>query len=231
MAKVVTAFIKKTETGRRLAISDIHGCSRTFKKLLKKVELTKNDQLFLLGDLINKGPNSHEVLDKVLKLKEKGYTVFVIRGNHEQLVIQSKRKSIAQRKRTLISLNSMNLLNGKHLNEDYLNLLTSSFHYLELDHFFLVHAGFNYTKNTFSNKKDMLFTRDFIYNKQLFAGKQIIVGHTPKNIRSIKKSVKNEDDIICIDNGCTNTNDKDQGNLICLNLDTFTLHSQKFIEK
>ncbi len=31
---------------RRFAISDIHGCLKTFKKLLEVIEFNKNDALF-----------------------------------------------------------------------------------------------------------------------------------------------------------------------------------------
>ena len=51
--------------GRRLVITDIHGCAKTFKKLLDKVGLNENDQLFLLGDYINRGP-SKQVIDKII---------------------------------------------------------------------------------------------------------------------------------------------------------------------
>ena len=52
----------------RFAISDIHGCAKTFEALLEQIALTKDDTLFLLGDLIDRGPGSKEVVDKVLQL-------------------------------------------------------------------------------------------------------------------------------------------------------------------
>ena len=61
---------------RQIAISDIHGCARTFKKLvLEKVVLDKQDTLFLLGDYINKGPDSKGVLDFIFELKNSGFNV------------------------------------------------------------------------------------------------------------------------------------------------------------
>ncbi len=44
-------------------VGDIHGCQETFKALIKKMDLEKKDRLICLGDLINRGPRSAEVLD------------------------------------------------------------------------------------------------------------------------------------------------------------------------
>ena len=62
-------FVEKPEVGRRFAISDIHGCSMTFEALLSQIHLKKEDQLFLLGDYVNRGPDSAGVIDKILELK------------------------------------------------------------------------------------------------------------------------------------------------------------------
>ena len=74
---------------RRFAVPDIHGCNKTFQALLDRIQLTTNDQLFLLGDYIDRGPDSVGVLDTILRLKEEGYSVFPLRGNHEQMLIES----------------------------------------------------------------------------------------------------------------------------------------------
>lgn len=52
--------------GRRIAIGDIHGCYNPFRKLLDKIQITRHDQIFLLGDLIDKGNKSALVLDLYL---------------------------------------------------------------------------------------------------------------------------------------------------------------------
>ena len=44
--------------GRLIAIGDIHGCHKEFADLLEKLDLRKDDRLILLGDLINRGPDS-----------------------------------------------------------------------------------------------------------------------------------------------------------------------------
>ena len=49
--------------GRLIAIGDIHGCYQEFTELLERLELTKDDQLILLGDLVNRGPDSSKVIE------------------------------------------------------------------------------------------------------------------------------------------------------------------------
>jgi serine/threonine protein phosphatase 1 len=73
---------------RRLAISDIHGCYNTFDSLLQTIGLSKeNESLYILGDMINRGKHSKKVIKKILSLQNQGYSIFPLRGNHEQFVI------------------------------------------------------------------------------------------------------------------------------------------------
>lgn len=64
---------------RVIAIGDVHGCSRELKDLLDKLEVTDEDHLVFLGDLVNRGPDSRGVLDQVHRLKNATFLL----GNHE----------------------------------------------------------------------------------------------------------------------------------------------------
>lgn len=48
---------------RSIAIADIHGCYRTFLRLLEQIGLGRQDNLYLLGDYIDRGPDSKGVID------------------------------------------------------------------------------------------------------------------------------------------------------------------------
>ena len=70
---------------RILAISDIHGELGLLEELLLKVNYDPmNDQLFLLGDYIDRGPSSSGVLNLVSELQAKGARVLL--GNHEAIM-------------------------------------------------------------------------------------------------------------------------------------------------
>ena len=66
----------------RYATTDLHGCLHTFRRLVEeKLRLTRQDELYLLGDYVNKGPDSRGVLDYLMQLQAAGYHVRCLRGN------------------------------------------------------------------------------------------------------------------------------------------------------
>ncbi len=65
-------------TGRLIAVGDIHGCHAEFAEMLSQLELKADDRLVLLGDLVNRGPDSV----KVLELARSTGAISLL-GNHE----------------------------------------------------------------------------------------------------------------------------------------------------
>lgn len=62
------------------AIGDLQGCDREFVALLERLAFSADDQLWLLGDLVNRGPDSLAVLRRV---KSMGEQCKVVLGNHD----------------------------------------------------------------------------------------------------------------------------------------------------
>ena len=60
-------------------ISDIHGCYEQYMKLLDKIHFSERDTLYLLGDLVDRGPDPMEVVKDVMRRKN----VVTIMGNHD----------------------------------------------------------------------------------------------------------------------------------------------------
>ena len=72
------------------AIGDVHGCIQTLEKLIEHhIGLSHENEYYFLGDLIDRGNHSKEVLDYVINLQNDGYKVFVIVGNHEYMLLQA----------------------------------------------------------------------------------------------------------------------------------------------
>lgn len=62
-------------------MSDIHGCYDEFRALLKKINFNhQQDQLYLVGDLINRGPKSLAVMKYLMKHES---SIFPVLGNHD----------------------------------------------------------------------------------------------------------------------------------------------------
>jgi predicted phosphodiesterase len=72
--------------GRIIAIGDIHGCHQEFAELLGLLELTKDDRLILLGDLVNRGPDSCKVIDLA-----QAHNALCLLGNHELRLLEYRR--------------------------------------------------------------------------------------------------------------------------------------------
>lgn len=70
---------------RTFVIGDVHGCRKTFDRLLKRCEFdTRTDRLWLVGDLVNRGPDSLAMLRRAYKLHRRmGSRFRMVLGNHD----------------------------------------------------------------------------------------------------------------------------------------------------
>ncbi len=75
-------------SGRLLAIGDIHGCHIAFDTLLAHLAITPSDTVVVLGDVIDRGPGTRQVIDRLLELRERCRVVFLL-GNHEEMFLDS----------------------------------------------------------------------------------------------------------------------------------------------
>lgn len=65
-------------------IGDVHGEARALERLLRVV-VPKSDRIVFLGDMVNRGPDSRQVLDLVLQLKSHAsLEVILLAGNHDE---------------------------------------------------------------------------------------------------------------------------------------------------
>ena len=71
--------------GRTLAIGDVHGCHRALLSLLEMVALTQADTVVFLGDLVDRGPNSKQVIEHAISLRDT-CSVISLMGNHEEMM-------------------------------------------------------------------------------------------------------------------------------------------------
>jgi serine/threonine protein phosphatase 1 len=78
---------------RTLAIGDIHGCNTALVTLLKTVQPMVEDRIVFLGDYVDRGPASRQVIETLLDLKTSCSPLF-LRGNHEVMILDSREDSL-----------------------------------------------------------------------------------------------------------------------------------------
>ena len=66
-------------------ISDIHGCYNRFIEMLKKINFTENDNLYIIGDVIDRG----EYPIKLLKYIMSQNNMTMVMGNHERMMLDA----------------------------------------------------------------------------------------------------------------------------------------------
>jgi serine/threonine protein phosphatase 1 len=71
---------------RVIAIGDIHGCATALRSLVEAVRPTAEDTLIPLGDCVDRGPGSCQVIEELFRLREVCRLVPLL-GNHEELML------------------------------------------------------------------------------------------------------------------------------------------------
>lgn len=201
---------------RVFAISDIHGCNQTFRHLIvNRLSLRPTDRLYLLGDYVNRGPDSLGVMDTVMELQASGYDVHALRGNHEDRLIHTVQAGIIQ------------------LDDKYIRFMEGLHNYLTYGHFLLAHAGFNFdAADPLTDEYAMRWIRGWEdrVDTHWLAGRQIIFGHIRRSRALIETAVAQQAPAICIDNGCFDMANPEQGHLCAYELHTQRLYFQQNID-
>lgn len=78
------------------AIGDIHGCWQTLERLLESIDWNSaEDELWLVGDLVNRGPSSLEVLRWAVRHQDR---VSAVLGNHDLHLLARAAGAVRERK-------------------------------------------------------------------------------------------------------------------------------------
>ncbi|HYC71473.1 MAG TPA: metallophosphoesterase [Opitutaceae bacterium] len=189
---------------RLIAVGDIHGCADEFEELIDRLAPAKGDRLVLLGDLINRGPDSARVLDLA-----RAHATVSLLGNHElRLLNFRKTDDPSHLKRS--DYDTLKQMRGKDW--DYLDAMPLTYQDAALDVVF-VHGGF-LPDRPWQKQPARIVTRIQVVDKdgeprkrsdapdaphwsQLWKGPPFVVyGHTPR------PDVAREKWSLGIDTGC-----------------------------
>jgi serine/threonine protein phosphatase 1 len=197
------------------------------------IGLTVHDHLYLLGDLIDRGPDSKGVLDFIFDLQGKGFNVSAVRGNHEDMFLLSCDKQSGAALWSMnggwATLESFNAAGPSDIPSRYRLYLHSLPYYLMLDEFIIVHAGLNFeVPDPFDDRESMLWTRSPLVDLNRTGGRRLICGHTPVSRSKIEASLRAHK--ILLDNGCVFEPLAGMGSLAALELNSLSLYFQENID-
>ncbi len=225
---------------KRYAISDIHGNYRTFLRALDHLQLAPNDTLFLLGDYVDKGPDSRQLINHIQALQADGYQINCLLGNHELYMLraleaQSLETDFFQWLKAGGDTTFPNYTQGaeaKNFHPDldqHIEWMRSLPALIELEDYWLVHAGFNFRAPDFlMDYNAMLFIRHWYgdLDASRLEGKAIIHGHTPMPKSAVSRQADTKIHklpVFNIDAGCF-FHREGYGHLAVFDLDDRTFH-------
>ena len=170
------------------AIGDIHGSYDRLKTLMDKIPIDfSRDTLVFIGDYIDRGPHSVEVVDYLMQLKNRVPGVIFLKGNHEDMLD----KFINGDDRFTYLLNGGQQTLDSYLTKpvqsdfypippDHMDFFKSLRLFYETEEFIFVHAGLRPRVPLESQKpQDLLWIRDKFVSTKYDFGKRVIFGHTP----------------------------------------------------
>lgn len=191
---------------RELVIGDIHGCAGAFRSLVELIRPEPDDTLILLGDYIDRGPDSCGVIDTILELRRQ-CTLIPLTGNHEVMFRRAQVDGEAlvewlrhggdtvlpsyQRRGHPATLSGMPARHLEFLNEQTVR-------YWETEERIYVHASIDPQLDLAAQPDYLLFWERFTTPLLHHSGKAIVCGHTSQ--RSGLPALF--DNGVCLDTWC-----------------------------
>lgn len=187
--------------GRLIAIGDIHGHALALRGLLSIIEPSHADVIVTLGDYVNRGPDSRDVVECLIELQDR-CTLIPILGNHDEMLLDARKDRYAYDRfvfsggeETVQSYGSQRL-NG--IPDSHWEFLDSCHDYHVTDGFAFTHANFcSYTPIERQLSSVLRWTGvDEMEICKHKSGRTAIVGH------SAGDQIRDFESCVCIDTGC-----------------------------
>lgn len=203
----------------KYVMSDIHGRYDKFLAMLDKISFNKDDTLYILGDIIDRGNQSLEMIQYVMITPN----IKMLLGNHEDMMLGW----CVDQDREMCDIW---MCNGGHTTWNQIVQIpimeqerilwwmkSLPLYYIVDDKYFLVHAGYHKDyKDRQKSKQFMVWARQEFYGYSAETDYTVIFGHTPTwYLKQGDPTIWKEDNKIGIDCGAISR----KGQLACLRLD------------
>ncbi|MBD5402313.1 serine/threonine protein phosphatase [bacterium] len=183
---------------RIIGISDIHGEYEKLSSVLEKVCPQKEDTIVFMGDYIDRGAKSRQVVDKLIDMQNYCNCVYLI-GSHEYALLHAETDDYYNYlfwnyggDKTAESYGGFEKIFQVH--GDFFNALKP---YYLTENYLFVHAGIRIGIDLKDQDlTDIVYIRSEFYNREHDLPQKIIFGHTEFDKPQVQK------DKICIDTGC-----------------------------
>ena len=184
---------------RYIAITDIHGELYKLESVLSKIKTEKDDIFVFMGDYIDRGKYSKEVIDRIIELNNYNKCIYLM-GSHEYAYLQARQgKDYYQFLFDNYGGPATEKSYGgfENIYQTHKNFFDNLKFYYLTDKYLFVHAGINpdYPLEE-QNEEDLVYIRGKYLHSKTNLAQKVISGHTEFDVPFIRE------DKICIDLGC-----------------------------
>ena len=192
-------------TARTIALGDTHGCAAALSALLDALRPTSLDTIVVLGDFVDRGPDSRAVVQRLIELSQQ-CSVVPLLGNHEEMLLAARSDSDALqgwlRCGGVTTVDSYGYgLHPEDFPADHIALIESCVPYFETDRHVFLHANYD-PKRPLAEQPPLMLRwcslRESLPKRRHVSGKTVVLGHTPQE----NGEVLDRDFFVCIDTYC-----------------------------
>jgi len=178
---------------RIFAIGDIHGAFFKLEALIGRLFIKKDDLIIFVGDYIDRGKYSFEVIEFLIDLNKKHNCVF-LKGNHEDMfmdylmgiyedvfVKNGGKKTMKSYYKHGYSIQRSTPYLLRKLPKEHIAFFQNTRLYYETDDYIFVHAALWPQRDLALDKQPrdiLLWERKHFINSEFDWGKKVIFGHT-----------------------------------------------------
>ena len=172
---------------RTLAIGDIHGCLKSLQRVADAARIAATDRLVLLGDYVDRGPDSKGVIDWVLE-RQREMEVISLRGNHEVMMLESRTN--LKLARNWASFGGFEALAsyGTGFQQDWVGavpgqhwaFIEATRNHFETERHIFVHGSVDGELDMADQDKQRLLWGRCFEMTPHFSGRRVVCGHTPQ---------------------------------------------------